>query len=86
MADLIKDLLLLLLILIHFQVPAEHVGGWRLELLTSGILEHEYWKKMVDKQSDDIYYKDYRRELYLDIYLVSLRYKKPKATWGWLDY
>ena len=46
----------------------------------------KYWKKMVDKQSDDIYYKDYRRELYLDIYLVSLRYKKPKATWGWLDY
>ena len=46
----------------------------------------KYWKKMVDKQSDDVYYKDYRRELYLDIYLVSLRYKKPKATWGWLDY
>lgn len=46
----------------------------------------KYWKKMVDRQSADLYYKEYRRELYLDMYLISLRYKKPKATWGWLDY
>ena len=45
-----------------------------------------HWKKMVDKKSDDLYYKQYRKELYLDLYLVTLRYKKPKATWGWLDY
>ena len=44
------------------------------------------WKKMVDKEADDLYYKQYRKELYLDLYLVTLRYRKPKATWGWLDY
>ena len=44
------------------------------------------WKKMVDKESDDLYYKQYRKELYLDLYLVTLRYKKPRPTWGWLDY
>ena len=44
------------------------------------------WKKMVDKEADDLYYKQYRKELYLDLYLVTLRYKKPRATWGWLDY
>ena len=44
------------------------------------------WKEMVDKEASDLYYKQYRRELYLDMYLVTLRYKKPKATWGWLDY
>ena len=45
-----------------------------------------YWKKLVDREASDLYYKEYRRELYLDKYLVSLRYKKPRATWGWLDY
>ena len=44
------------------------------------------WKKMVDKEADDLYYKQYRKELYLDLYLMTLRYKKPRATWGWLDY
>ena len=44
------------------------------------------WKEMVDKEASDLYYKQYRRELYLDMYLVTLRYKKPKATWVWLDY
>ena len=44
------------------------------------------WKKMVDKEADDLYYKQYRKELYLDLYLVTLRYKKPRPTWGWLDY
>ena len=44
------------------------------------------WKKMVDKEAEDLYYKQYRKELYLDLYLVTLRYKKPRATWGWLDY
>lgn len=45
-----------------------------------------YWKKMVDQEANDQYYKQYRKELYLDLYLVTLRYKKPRATWGWLDY
>lgn len=58
---------------------------------TSVSLENYYatrrnWKKMVDKEADDLYYKQYRKELYLDLYLVTLRYKKPRATWGWLDY
>ena len=44
------------------------------------------WKKMVDKEADDLYYKQYRKELYLDLYLMTLRYKKPRDTWGWLDY
>ena len=44
------------------------------------------WKKIVDKEADDLYYKQYRKELYLDMYLVTLRYKKPRPTWGWLDY
>ena len=44
------------------------------------------WKKMVDKEAHDLYYKQYRKELYLDLYLVTLRYKKPRATWGWMDY
>ena len=38
------------------------------------------WKKLVDKEADDLYYKQYRKELYLDLYLVTLRYKKPRAT------
>ena len=58
---------------------------------TSVSLENYYatrrnWKKMVDKEADDLYYRQYRKELYLDLYLVTLRYRKPKATWGWLDY
>ena len=44
------------------------------------------WKQMVDKEAKDLYYKQYRKELYLDMYLVTLRYKKPRPTWGWLDY
>ena len=44
------------------------------------------WKKMVDNEAHDLYYKQYRKELYLDLYLVTLRYKKPRATWGWMDY
>ena len=44
------------------------------------------WKKMVDKEAHNLYYKQYRKELYLDLYLVTLRYKKPRATWGWKDY
>ena len=44
------------------------------------------WEKMVDKDASDKYRKEYRRELYMDRYLVTLRHKKPKPTWGWLDY
>ena len=44
------------------------------------------WEKMVDKDASDTYRKEYRRELYMDRYLVTLRHKKPKDTWGWLDY
>ena len=44
------------------------------------------WMKMVDNEAHDLYYKQYRKELYLDLYLVTLRYKKPRATWGWMDY
>ena len=54
--------------------------------LTDYCRSRGYWKKLVDREASDLYYKDFRRELYLDKYLVTLRHKKPKATWGWLDY
>tara|TARA_Y100001938_G_C7897466_1_gene332904 strand:- start:248 stop:433 length:186 start_codon:yes stop_codon:yes gene_type:complete len=47
----------------------------------------KFWKKWNDHQSIVIWREEYRRELYLDKNLVTLRYKKPKRPkgLGWLD-
>ena len=44
-----------------------------------------YWKKMVDKEASDHYYKEYRKELYMDIYLVSLRNKQKRVKYPWRE-
>tara|TARA_R100001591_G_scaffold60647_1_gene70322 strand:- start:534 stop:746 length:213 start_codon:yes stop_codon:yes gene_type:complete len=44
-----------------------------------------YWKKMVDEEAKELYYKDFRKELYMDKYMVTLRNKKKRVKYPWRE-
>ena len=40
---------------------------------------------MVDEEAKELYYKDFRKELYMDKYMVTLRNKKKRVKYPWRE-